>query len=246
MYETGRPGFASPFTRPPPATMALMVATVATSVVAMFTTGWTRLPVLESLSCVPAAVIRDFKFWTPITYAFVTIAPGALLLYLAFGLWMFAAPLERTWGPRRLLVYFFATTVGTAVLTALISIPFPSLGVRPLQGAYIATAAILLAWVLLNWNAPVYFFFIPMRAQFLLVLVVGVPALMLLLGQVAPVVPIFLALGIGYGIVGGRFNARRALLRLRASWIEWQLRRRSGHLRVVPRKNGEEPKRYLH
>jgi membrane associated rhomboid family serine protease len=245
MYDN-RVTFASPFTRPPPATLALMVSTLAASVVTMAASGWTSIDLPRSLLCVPLLVIRDFKVWTPLTFAFVELDPLNLLLYLAFGLWMFAAPLERAWGSRRLLAYFFATGTGTAVLMVLLSLVFPALGASPLHASYIMGDTIVLAWALMNWGQPVYFIILPVKAQHLLFLTIAFPVLSLLLGHVSLVTPVFLALGIGYLLAGGKVSPGRVAYQLKTLWLEWQLRRKARHLRVVvPDDRERERKRYL-
>lgn len=243
--QEGRVTFASPFTRPPPATLALMVATLAASVVTMAIAGWSPLPYFtRSVMCVPNLVLGELKVWTPLTYAFIETDPLNLILYLAFGLWMFAAPLERAWGTRRLLIYFFAVGTGTAVAVALLALVFPTLGAMPLRASYLIGDAVVLAWTLMYWGQPVYFFILPMKAQHLLVITIGIPVLFLIMGQVATVVPVFVALGIGYAISGGRVSPRRVLYQLKSLWVEWSLKRKARHLRVVV-PDDREKKRYL-
>jgi len=245
--------FGGAFRRPPPATMALMVITGAVSVIGMIDYGRFGSGgfLLRQLQFTPARVMEG-KLWTPFIYAFLSLEPLNLILYEVFGLWMFAAPLERAWGQRRFLFYFFGTVTGAALLTALAGLRFSALYTSPPNGTWVATEAVLLAWILMNWHATVLLFFFPVRAPFLLVLSLGLPVLYLLMGIWEPFFTPLLAMGIGYLMVGRRVSPRRAWLHLRAFWLERQLKRRASHLRVVPppdrRKSDDEDEdkpRYL-
>ena len=55
------------------------------------------------------------QIWQPVTYAFLH---GGLLhlSFNMFGLWMFGRVVERQWGPRRYLIYYFVCVVGAALV----------------------------------------------------------------------------------------------------------------------------------
>ena len=55
------------------------------------------------------------QIWQPVTYAFLH---GGLLhlSFNMFGLWMFGRIVERQWGPRRYLIYYFVCVVGAALV----------------------------------------------------------------------------------------------------------------------------------
>ena len=59
----------------------------------------------------PYLVIHGFYIWQLVTYLFLH---GGFfhILFNLFALWMFGADLERTWGSRRFLYYFFLTGIG--------------------------------------------------------------------------------------------------------------------------------------
>jgi membrane associated rhomboid family serine protease len=230
--------FGGTFSRPPQATLALMIVTGVVSVLAMADVGYgTRGGLAQALTFAPSQVLA-LKLWTPFIYVFLAPDPLGLILYEAFGLWMFAAPLERSWGQRRFLLYFFATATGAALLvTAIAATILPSLLRVPASGTWVAGEAVLLAWILMNWNATVYLFVIPVRAPVLLVLSLGMPVLYALMGAWQPFVAPLLAMGIGYLMLKkgmGGLSPRRGWLHLRAWWIEKQLRRKARHLQVVP------------
>lgn len=232
--------FSGVFVRPPRATLSLMVVTAIVSVVAMFDAGrWGIGIVTHELFFSPWQVIDRWRIWTPFTYLFLVRDPLHLVLYETFALWMFAAPLERQWGSRRFLVYFFGTGTGAAIFTALLGMWSAHLRVAPVDGAWVATEAVVLGWILMNWYATVYLFIIPVRAPFLLVLSLGLPALYMLMGEWEPFVAPLAGMGIGYLMLKRGVSPHRTWLHLRAWWIERQLRRRARHLRVVRPKDDE-------
>ncbi len=57
----------------------------------------------------------NFMPWQVLSYAFLH---GGLshLAFNMFGLWMFGSELERVWGPRRHLVFYFASVLGAALV----------------------------------------------------------------------------------------------------------------------------------
>jgi len=103
-------------------TLALMVITGVVSVLGMIDIGLfgTGGHFVRQLTFSPSQVLDGRKLWTPFIYLFLAPDPIVLALHEIFGLWMFAAPLERSWGQRRLLTYFFATGTGAALLAMLL------------------------------------------------------------------------------------------------------------------------------
>ncbi|HCF62200.1 MAG TPA: hypothetical protein DFS52_29945 [Myxococcales bacterium] len=245
------------FSRPPQGVLAIMIATAVASVVAMAsagafgTGGLTRLLMFS-----PSAVLDEWRIWTPFTYLFVTLSPIQLLFWEGFGLWMFASTLERQWGTRRFLFFFFATGTGAALLTTLLGAFAAPLRVAPpfaFDGTYVAFEAAILGWVLMNWQATAMFFFLPMRAPWLLVIALVFPFLGIVAGNWIPYVPVLSGMGIGYLLLKRNLSVRGLWLRFRA----WSIRRHldrtrsKSHLHVVPRDDDSEegeqqrPPKYL-
>src|SRR5262245_19357389 len=66
------------------------------------------------LALAPVAVFQHFALWQLFTYLF--LHGGTLhLLFNMFTLWMFGSPLERDWGTRRFLKYYFICGVGAGI-----------------------------------------------------------------------------------------------------------------------------------
>ena len=72
----------------------------------------------------PALVLRQFWVWQLATYMFLH---GGMfhILFNMLALWMFGTELERIWGTRYFLKFYFVTGIGAGVLTVLFSLlPF--------------------------------------------------------------------------------------------------------------------------
>jgi membrane associated rhomboid family serine protease len=75
----------------------------------------------RALGLWPAAVVGELQVWRPATYMF--LHGGVFhLLFNMLVLWMFGTELERIWGTRGFLKFYFVTGVGAGVLTVLFSI----------------------------------------------------------------------------------------------------------------------------
>ena len=73
---------------------------------------------------VPSNVVGSLAVWQLGTYMFLH---GGLfhILFNMLALWMFGAELERIWGTRYFLKFYFVTGIGAGILTVLFSLlPF--------------------------------------------------------------------------------------------------------------------------
>ena len=98
---------------------ALIAANVAAFVVTSFAPS-----LLEYLGLVPTLVLHQFRVWQLVTYMF--LHGGVFhILFNMLALWMFGAELERIWGTRYFLKFYFLTGVGAGALTVIFSLlPF--------------------------------------------------------------------------------------------------------------------------
>ena len=127
----------------------------------------------------PSYVVRNFWVWQLGTYMF--LHGGVFhILFNMLALWMFGAELERTWGTRYFLKFYFVTGIGAGILTVLFSLlPF---GVsQQLYGSIVIGASgaiygLLLAYALYFPDRPIYMYFVfPIPAK-IFVLIMGVLA----------------------------------------------------------------------
>jgi membrane associated rhomboid family serine protease len=116
----------------------------------------------------PYDVTHRFFLWQPVTYLFLH-AGFFHIIFNLFALWMFGADLERMWGPRRFLTYFFLTGVGAGVFDVLLQ---PS-SITTTIGNSGAVYGVLLAFGLLFPERPIYLWLlIPVKAKWF-VLIMG-------------------------------------------------------------------------
>jgi membrane associated rhomboid family serine protease len=116
----------------------------------------------------PYDVTHRLFLWQPVTYLFLH-AGFFHVIFNLFALWMFGSDLERAWGPRRFLYYFFLTGIGAGVLCVLLE---PS-GVIPTVGNSGAIYGVLLAYGLLFPERPILLWLlIPIKAKWF-VLIMG-------------------------------------------------------------------------
>jgi membrane associated rhomboid family serine protease len=123
-----------------------------------------------ALGLMPAAVLGNFYIWQLATYMF--LHGGVFhLLFNMLALWMFGAELERIWGTRYFLKFYFVTGIGAAVLTVLFSL-LPFAFARDLQHAIVIGASgaiygLLLAYAMYFPDRPIYMYFVfPIPAKY--------------------------------------------------------------------------------
>jgi len=117
----------------------------------------------------PFDVTHRFFVWQLVTYLFLH-AGFFHVIFNLFALWMFGSELERTWGPRQFLFYFFLTGVGAAAFDVILQ---PS-AITTTIGNSGAVYGILLAYGLLFPDRPIYLWLlIPVKAKWF-VLFMGV------------------------------------------------------------------------
>ncbi|KAB7770057.1 rhomboid family intramembrane serine protease [Xanthomonas maliensis] len=178
------------FPRLPPVTKALLIANIG-----LFVLQWALGDFAPGVS--PSdATLAPLMLW-PISSGFDAFSPGASfmpwqLLTYAFlhgsfnhlffnmlALFMFGAPLEQTWGPKRFLSYYLVCVAGAGVCQLLVA--WLTQGGAPVLGASGGVFGLLLAYGMLFPNQRVMLLFppIPMKAR-TFVIVFG--AIELLLG----------------------------------------------------------------
>jgi membrane associated rhomboid family serine protease len=107
---------------PGPLSMALK-ALIAANVVMFLITSFVH-GVVRYFGLVPTDVLHQFWVWQLATYMFLH---GGIfhILFNMLALWMFGTELERIWGTRYFLKFYFVTGIGAGVLTVLFStLPF--------------------------------------------------------------------------------------------------------------------------
>ncbi|MQA31316.1 MAG: rhomboid family intramembrane serine protease [Luteitalea sp.] len=129
------------------------------------------LPALTwTLGLMPAAVLGDLHLWQVVTYMF--LHGGVFhLLFNMLALWMFGTELERIWGTRYFLKFYFVTGIGAAALTVVFAYT-PFSFAQQLQHAIVVGASgaiygLLLAYAMYFPERPIYMYFVfPIPAKY--------------------------------------------------------------------------------
>jgi membrane associated rhomboid family serine protease len=161
-----------------PAIKALIIANVV-----MFVAGWFISALQGWLAMQPQATLEQGQLWRPLTYMFLHDQRGFFhILFNMLALWMFGVELERMWGTRFFLKYYFVCGVGAALTTTVLAfVPlsfFDSLYASLTVGASGAIFGILLAYALYFPHRPILLYFLfPIPAKYFVMIMGGISLL---------------------------------------------------------------------
>jgi len=154
-----------------PAVKSLIWANVVMFVAAFFVPSITVY-----LGLWPAAVVQRLAVWQPLTYMFLH---GGFfhILFNMLMLWMFGVELERLWGTRFFLKFYFVSGLGAAATTllwAVLPLPFADTMYNSLTiGASGAIYGLLMAYALTYPDRPIYMYLLfPIQVKYF-VLIMG-------------------------------------------------------------------------
>ncbi|HEV8131409.1 MAG TPA: rhomboid family intramembrane serine protease [Acidobacteriota bacterium] len=144
----------------PPITPAVKYLIIANVVVYLMQQLAPEMLMMFGLS--PLLVTHKFFFWQLGTYLFLH-GPFTHILFNMFGLWMFGSDLERYWGPRFFLRYYFLTGIGAGLLSVIVNPTSPQVTI----GASGAIYGVLLAYGMMFPNRMLLLYFIvPIKAKY--------------------------------------------------------------------------------
>lgn len=243
-----------------PAIKWLLIANTAVflvqTLVALLAGRTAAFELVKWFGLVPFFVTHDighaFRFWQPFTYLFLHGGLFHLLINM-FVLWMFGGDIERTWGPRRFLNYYFLTGVGAGLVNVAVKTVMdpgvsgavvgasqgPSL--VPTIGASGAVYGVLMAAAILFPDRQIWLIpfpvTLPMRVY---VFVMGLLAFFGALGASGDNVSHITHLS---GMLVGYLYLRRGtfLFRLRNRYLDWKRQRAKRKFEVYVRDHKDEP-----
>jgi membrane associated rhomboid family serine protease len=164
-----------------PALKALIAANVLVFIATAF-----KPTLVVWLGLLPFDVVEHLSAWRLVTYMFVH---GGVfhIVFNMIALWMFGAELERTWGTRYFLKFYFVTGIGAGALTVVFSLlPLEishSLYGSNVIGASGAIYGLLLAYAMYFPDRPIYMYFVfPIPAKIFVAIIGGI-ALLASLGE---------------------------------------------------------------
>jgi membrane associated rhomboid family serine protease len=123
---------------------------------------------------VPARVFGNLFIWQPVTYMFLHGGTWHILINM-FILWMFGSELERTWGSKEFLKFYFVAGIGAGLVNVLFSVFSPSTWHIPIIGASGAIYGVLVAYAMLFPERLVYvYFLIPVKVKYLVIFLIAI------------------------------------------------------------------------
>lgn len=135
----------------------------------------TGIRLVSYLGLRPDYIIERLYLWQFVTYMF--LHGGMLHLFLnMYAVLIFGIPVEQAWGGRRFLIFYFFTGIGAGITIFIVNIILGGLSMQtPTIGASGAVFGLLLAFGILFPDAEILlFFFIPIRAKYLVFLYGGI------------------------------------------------------------------------
>ena len=131
--------------------------------------------VVEYFGLTPQHVLEQMRLWELITWMFVHGGITHILFNMLI-LWMFGVQLERIWGPKFFLHYYFITGIGaglTVIVVGLLPFAFAeSTYLLPTIGASGAIYGLLVAFALYYPETPILMFFLfPVPAKYFVMII---------------------------------------------------------------------------
>ena len=181
----------------------------------------------ELLGLVPAHVVHLWA-WQLVTYMFLH---GGLshILFNMLALWMFGAELERTWGTRYFLKFYFVTGAGAGLLTVFFSL-LPFGFAQQLYGSVVIGASgaiygLLLAYALYFPDRPIYMYLVvPIPAK-VFVMIMGAIAFYSSLSQAGGVANATHLGGLAVGYFYLKGAGLHPVAEVKYRYLKWKMTR---------------------
>jgi membrane associated rhomboid family serine protease len=142
--------------------------------IAFFLAQWLFDPALTRLLGLQPRLVTHGAVWQLATYMFLHVGLFHILFNM-LALWMFGTELERVWGTRYFLKFYFVTGIGAGVLTVVLSwLPFEF--TQPLYGSYVIGASgaiygLLLAYALYFPERQIILIIFPVPAKYAVMII---------------------------------------------------------------------------
>lgn len=178
-----RPYLSSSSGSLPPGVKWLLIVNVGVYLLYFFSARFGASAIFDFFGLIPSQFVRG-AVWQVATYLFLHDPNGvAHILFNMLALWMFGADLERTWGTKRFLEFYFICGVG-AGLCVVVANFLASLANSFTIGASGAIYGLLAAYAVLFPDRTIFFnFLFPIKAKYY-ALIIG--AIILLNSFAAP------------------------------------------------------------
>jgi len=188
-------------------------------------------------SLVPYTIVHSLTVWQLVTYLFLH---GSIwhLLFNMLTLWMFGIQLERDWGTRRFLKYYFVCGIGAGLCDVALHAILGDWNTRTI-GASGAIMGLLLAFGVMYPNQTVLMnFLFPIKAKYLVMIYAAIE-LWASLGPNSGVSSIahLGGMAVGYVYLKGRLPRVR-VIDVPGAYRQWKVQRAKKKFQVYMRKHG--------
>jgi membrane associated rhomboid family serine protease len=218
----------------------LLISNVAIFILTFFAERLDAAGPLVLLKLIPVAVVKDFFVWQLATYAFLHQGFGHIIWNM-LALWMFGADIERIWGTRRFVQFYFFCAVGAGICVVIANyiLPWGNPNV-PTIGSSGAIFGILLVYAMMFPDREILFGFIfPIKVKYF-VMIVGAIAFLSSFG-INTGVSNFAHLGgllFGYLFLKTPNFQFDPVAPVRRQYRDWKLQRAKKKFQVYLRKQG--------
>src|ERR1700693_1079425 len=222
----------------PRAVKWLLISNIAIFVIYFFAARTELGQIFQLLALSPELVLGHFAIWQLVTYMFLHGTFGHILFNM-LTLWMFGMDLERDWGTRQFLKYYFLCGIGAGICDVLANAAVGNYDTRTI-GASGAIYGLLLAFGMLYPDRTVLMsFFFPIKAKYF-VMIMGAIAFLSSIGTAGSRVSNVAHLG---GMLFGYAYLRMRFLRLDTGKLiqryqTWKIERAKKKFQVYMRKQG--------
>lgn len=237
----------------PPGVKWLLITNTAFFLLYFFAVRFGAQNLFSLLGLSPALVVQG-AVWQLVTYMFLHDPMGFFhILFNMLALWMFGADLERDWGTKRFLQYYFLCGIGAGLCDIAANIAVGNWYTRTI-GASGAIYGLLLAFGVLYPNRVILFnFLFPIKAKYF-VMIIGAIAFLSSFGAGGGVSHVAHLGGMLFGYIylkSGvlrRKNTTRLKVAtsLRDQYKEWKMARARRKFDVYMRKKGSDRDRWVH
>ena len=197
---------------------------------------------------VPAQVVTTFALWQTVTYMFFH-AGFMHILWNMLTLWMFGVELERMWGTRRFLRFYFACGIGAALTVILAAYLFGGDPNAATLGSSGAIYGILMAYALLFPDRLILFgFLIPIKVKYFVMIMGAVVFMHSFVSSQSGISQVAHLGGllVGFLMLRGRWLVTATRAPIKREFNEWKLRRARKKFEVYLRKQDSKSDRWTH
>jgi membrane associated rhomboid family serine protease len=207
-------------------------------------------PVLDTLGLIPVEVVRRLALWQLVTYMFIHEGFGIVWNMLA--LWMFGAEMERLWGTRRFLRFYFTCGICAALTVVAAAYIFGGINIRT-AGSSGAVYGILAAYAVMFPDRTILWgFLIPIKSKYFVMIIGAIVFLQSYMATVGgqgsgvAVLALLGGLAAGYLLLRGRRLSVQVRQPVALAYKDWKLRRAKRKYAVYLRKQDSHRNRRVH